>query len=124
MKYAIISTGGKQIKVSEKQLVTLEKIKGKAGDTIIFDQVLLLVDNGKTFIGEPFLENCRIKAKLLKQTKGKKIRVATYKAKSRYRRVKGHRQQLSQVVIEKINKSATKIGKSQKSKAPKTSVSK
>jgi len=63
---------------------------------------LLLVDGEKANIGQPLIKNAQVKAKILDQFKGKKIRVATYKAKSRYRRVKGSRPQLTKIKIEKI----------------------
>ncbi len=103
MKYAVIKTGGKQYKVSEGEELFIEKIAGKNGDSVVFDQVLLLVNEKKADIGRPLVEKAKVKAKILAQTRGKKIRVAKFKAKSRYRRVKGHRQALTQVKIEKIH---------------------
>jgi large subunit ribosomal protein L21 len=101
MKYAVVQTGAKQYKVKEGDRLLVEKLEGKEGDKLDFDQVLLISDKDKKKIGQPI-------------TKGEKIRVATYKAKSRYRKVKGHRQQLTEVAIEKIfekKKSSTRTRK-------------
>jgi large subunit ribosomal protein L21 len=102
MKYAVITSGGKQYRVAEGDTVELEKLEGKAEDTIKFDQVLLVVNGDKLKLGQPLVKNASVSAKIVAQKKGPKIRVAKFKAKSRYRRVKGHRQQLTAVKIEKI----------------------
>ena len=99
-KYAVIKTGGKQYLVTEGQVLDIEKINGKKEDKISFDEVLLVKDK-KVSIGKPQLK-AEVKAEIVEQFKDKKIRVATYKAKSRYRRVKGHRQQKTKVKILKI----------------------
>ena len=101
MKYAVIQTGGKQYKVAEGETLAVEKLQGEPGSQYTFDQVLLLV-NGTTQIGQPFVLGATVSAKVVDQTKGVKIRVAKFKAKARYRRVTGHRQQLTQLLIEKI----------------------
>ena len=99
MKYAVIKTGGKQYRVSEGDEIEIEKIVTPEGKTHTFNEVLLLVDEKKLKIGQPQAAGVKVKTKVLSHFKGKKIRVATYKAKSRYRRVKGHRQQLTRVKI-------------------------
>lgn len=102
MKYAVIRTGGKQYKVVEGEEILVEKLPGEKGDSVVFDQVLLLVDDKKIDIGQPLVEKAGVKAKVLEQAKGEKIRVVKFKAKSRYRRVKGHRQRLTKVKIGKM----------------------
>ena len=112
MKYAIVVTGGKQYKVEEDQEILIDRIEGKEGDKVTFDEVLLLVDGETRQIGQPTLGKTSVAGKITRQTKGKKIRVAVYKAKSRYRKVRGHRQQLTLVKIEafadKTRKRSTK----------------
>lgn len=103
MKYAVVKIGAKQYKVKKDDEILVEKIEGEEGKTQTFDQVLLLVDGKKRKIGQPTVPKASVKAKILSQTKGKKIRVATYKAKSRYRKVKGHRQFLTKIAIEIIS---------------------
>lgn len=99
MKYAIIKIGGKQYKICEGDEIEIEKIDTPEGRTTTFDNVLLLVSDKKVKIGRPKVASAKVKAKVTSHFKDKKIRVATYKAKSRYRRVKGHRQQLTRVKI-------------------------
>ena len=115
MKYAVFSSGGKQYKVSEGDVVELEKLKVEVGKDIVFDNVLLYVEDGAVKVGQPNVPVLTISAKVLDHIKAKKIRVATFKAKSRYRRVQGHRQELTRLKIEKIGKE-TKEVKIQKSK--------
>jgi len=102
MTYAVIKIQGKQFKVKEGDEIELEKLAIKEGEKLQIKEVLLLVDNQEVKIGCPYLENVTIQAEVIKQHKGKKIRVATFKAKSRYRRVKGFRPQLTRVKIKKI----------------------
>lgn len=102
MRYAVIKTGGKQYKVSEGEALLIEKIDGKEGEAVVFDEVLLLADEKKVKIGQPLVKGAKVKGTILSQVKGEKIRVAKFKSKSRYRRVKGHRQQLTKVQITKI----------------------
>ena len=105
MKYAICKIRGKQYKILEGEEVDIEKIKRKEGDKLRIDEVLLLVDNDKILIGQPFVRGASVSYKIVSQIKGEKIRVAKFKAKSRYRRVKGHRQKLTRIKVLKISKS-------------------
>jgi large subunit ribosomal protein L21 len=110
MQYAIIKAGGKQYKVSVGDLVTIDKLSLKEGEkSIIFDEVLLLVDGEKVEIGKPLVKNAKVNASIVEQKKGEKIKVIRFKAKSRYRKTIGFRPIHSIVKIEKID-----IGKSQK----------
>jgi len=102
MKYAVIKTGGKQYKVKEGDVLEVEKLPGKAGESIEFDQVLLVVNDTKILVGQPLVEKAKVKAKVLEYCKGPKVRIAKFKAKSRYRKVKGHRQQLLRIEVENI----------------------
>jgi large subunit ribosomal protein L21 len=100
--YAIIETGGKQIKVEEGQAIYIEKLDAEQGETVTFDKVLFVGgDNVK--VGAPLVEGATVTAKVEKQGKAKKIIVFKYKAKKNYRRKQGHRQPYTKVVIEKIN---------------------
>lgn len=103
-EFAVIQTGGKQYKVSVGDLLRIEKITGeyKIGDVIVFDKVLL-VDNGKdTTIGTPYISGAKVTATIADIGRGKKIEVVKYKAKSRYFKLRGHRQPYFKVKIEKI----------------------
>lgn len=100
--YAIIETGGKQIKVEAGQEIYVEKLTGEAGDVITFDKVLFVGgDNSK--IGVPFVEGATVTAKVVKTGKGKKITVFKYKAKKNYRKKQGHRQPYTKLTVDAIN---------------------
>jgi large subunit ribosomal protein L21 len=100
--YAIIETGGKQIKVEEGQAIYIEKLGTDAGDTVTFDKVLF-VGGESIKVGSPTVEGATVTAKVEKNGKAKKILVFKYKSKKNYRRKQGHRQPYTKVVIEKIN---------------------
>ena len=100
--YAIIKTGGKQYKVAEGETIMVEKLAGGEGDSVVFDQVLAVVNDGDVKVGKPFVEGAKVTAKVEAQGKAHKILVFKYKAKSNYRRRQGHRQPFTKVTIEKI----------------------
>lgn len=100
--YAIIETGGKQIKVEEGQAVYIEKLDAGEGDQVTFEKVVFVGgDNVK--VGAPYVDGATVSAKVEKNGRAKKIIVYKYKAKKNYRRKQGHRQPYTKVVIEKIN---------------------
>ncbi|HCB93344.1 MAG TPA: 50S ribosomal protein L21 [Selenomonas sp.] len=100
--YAIIKTGGKQYRVAEGDVITVEKLTAEAGDSVTFDEVLAIVDGANTKVGKPLVDGAKVTAKVEAQGKARKILVFKYKAKSNYRRRQGHRQPFTKVVIEKI----------------------
>ena len=100
--FAIIKTGGKQYKVSEGDVVKVEKIEAEAGDKIEFDQVLLVAGDDVK-VGSPVVEGAKVSAEVLDQKKDKKIVIFKFKAKKNYRKKKGHRQPYTLVKIEKID---------------------
>ncbi|HHY72858.1 MAG TPA: 50S ribosomal protein L21 [Bacillus bacterium] len=100
--YAIIETGGKQVKVEEGQAIYIEKLNAEAGETVTFDKVLMVGgDNVK--VGNPTVDGASVTGKVEKQGRAKKIIVFKYKSKKNYKRKQGHRQPYTKVVIEKIN---------------------
>lgn len=105
MKYAVIKTGGKQYKVSEGDIVEVDKLPLEKNHEVEFWEILLYVSDGDAQIGRPILQGVKMKGKVLDQIKGEKIRVAKFKAKVRYRRVMGFRPLLTRVQIEKIEES-------------------
>lgn len=105
MQYAVIRSGGKQYKIKVGDTLELDKLS-QENKNIVFDDVLLVVDNGAATVGKPIISGARVEAKLVENIKGKKIRVMKFKAKSRYRRITGFRPQLSVVKIEKIETSS------------------
>ena len=101
---AVIETGGKQYLISPNQRIKIEKIKtAKEGEEIIFDKVLLLVDDkDKVTIGKPYLEGVKVVAQIEKSGRGKKIIVFRYHSKTRYKKKKGHRQPYMRAVVKEI----------------------
>lgn len=99
---AIIVTGGKQYNVSEGDTLFIEKLEVEAGEAVTFDQVLAIVDGENTKFGAPVVEGAKVEAKVVKNGKGKKIRVFKYKAKKGYHKRQGHRQPYTKVEIGKI----------------------
>jgi large subunit ribosomal protein L21 len=100
--YAIIQTGGKQVKVEMGQEIYIEKLDVEAGDTYTFTDVIM-VGGEKTIIGSPLVENAKVVAKVLKHGRGKKIIVFKYKVRKNYRKTQGHRQAYTKLVIESIS---------------------
>lgn len=99
--YAIIATGGKQYKVSEGDVINVEKLSGEAGATVKFDDVLAVNKDGKVVVGAD-VSGASVTASVVKQAKAKKVVVYRYKRKTGYHKKNGHRQQYTQVKIEKI----------------------
>lgn len=100
--YAIIKTGGKQYKVSEGDVIMVEKLAAAEGEAVVFDEVLTVVSDSDVKVGKPVVEGAKVTGKVEAQGKDKKILVFKYKAKSNYRKRQGHRQPFTKVVIEKI----------------------
>lgn len=108
MKYAVIKTGGKQYKVSEEDIIDVERLNAEKDGKVVFDNVLLLVSETGVKVGRPFVTGEKVEGKLLDNLKGDKIRVSKFKAKVRYRRTTGFRASISRVKIEKIGGSKVK----------------
>ena len=96
---AIIVTGGKQYNVSEGDTLFIEKLDVNAGDSVVFDQVLAIVDGENTKFGTPVVEGAKVDATVVKNGKGKKIRIFKYTPKKGYRKRQGHRQPYTKVQI-------------------------
>jgi len=103
MKFAVIKTGGKQYKVSEGDVISIEKLDGdfKSGDVITFDEVVLADDGNTSTVGTPFT-GAKIEGKFVEEGKGKKVRIQKFKSKSNYSKVTGHRQPFTKVEITKL----------------------
>lgn len=102
--YAVIKTGGKQYRVSEGDVLRIEKQAALPGQEIVLDQVLLLADGDAVEVGKPFLENVRVKAEVLAQKRSKKVLVFKFKRRKGYRKKQGHRQSYTGVRIKAIEK--------------------
>ncbi|MCK5285947.1 MAG: 50S ribosomal protein L21 [Candidatus Pacebacteria bacterium] len=106
MKFAVIETGAKQYKVSEGDIIKVEKLSRKEeykeGDKITFDKVLLIDDEKDTKVGEPYLDKVKVEAKFIEEARNPKIRIMQFKSKSNYLKRKGHKQIFHKVEITKI----------------------
>ena len=100
--YAVIATGGKQYKVSEGDILRVEKLGVEAGETVTFDRVLAVRDDAALKVGAD-AAGATVTASVLENGKGKKVIVYKYKRKTGYHKKNGHRQQYTKVKIEKIN---------------------
>lgn len=101
--YAVFVTGGKQYKVSEGDIVFIEKLEVEADQKVTFDEVMLVSTDDGIKTGAPYIKGAKVEAKVEKNGKGKKIRVFKMKPKKGYRRRQGHRQPYTKIVITAIN---------------------
>ena len=99
--FAVIETGGKQVKVAVGETIYVEKLDLNEGDKVVFDKVLF-VDGDSAKVGAPYIEGAKVTGKVLKQGKEAKVLVFKYKSKANYRRLQGHRQPYTKVSIENI----------------------
>jgi large subunit ribosomal protein L21 len=97
--YAVILTGGKQYRVKEGDLLSVEKLEAGNGETIHFDRVLLIEDGENVLVGTPVLENAVVRAEVIETYKDEKVLVFKKKRRKQFRRTRGHRQQLTKVRV-------------------------
>lgn len=121
MDYAIIASGGKQYKVSVGQELLVDKLDTEKGKSHIFTEVLLVRQNDKVLIGNPYVAKGEVMGKVLDEVKGEKVVTAKFKAKVHYRRKIGFRAQYSKVKIESIKVGEEKSGVSVPKRKNKTS---
>ena len=100
--YAVIETGGKQVRVSEGKVIYVEKLDVNAGENFTFDKVLM-VGGESLQIGNPYVDGVTVDAVVEKHGKQKKIVIFKYKPKKKYRRKQGHRQSYTKLTVTKIN---------------------
>ena len=101
--YAVIETGGKQYKVSQGDVIYIEKLDVEAGAEVSFDKVLLIGEGSDVKVGAPLVDGVSVAAKVIKNDKAKKVVVYKYKPKKGYHKKQGHRQPYTKVEITKIN---------------------
>lgn len=99
--FSVIETGGKQYKVSAGDKLKVEKLPGEAGAGLVFDKVLLVANGDKVEVGAPYVKGAKVEAKIVRQLRDEKKIIFKYHSKTRYRRKQGHRQELTEVIIEK-----------------------
>ncbi|MEK7514978.1 MAG: 50S ribosomal protein L21 [Patescibacteria group bacterium] len=103
MTFAVIQTGGKQYKVAVGDILDIEKLDAAEGSEVTFSEVLLTADDKDIAVGQPTVEKAKVTAQVLEQGKGEKKMVFRFKAKTRYRKKKGHRQLFTKVKITNIS---------------------
>lgn len=101
--YAIVNIAGQQFKVQENTPVFVHRLEANEGDSVNFDQVLLVDNNGSVKVGAPTVAGASVSAKVLSHIKGDKVIVFKKKRRKGYRKLNGHRQQLTKIQIEKIS---------------------
>ncbi|MFA5820888.1 MAG: 50S ribosomal protein L21 [Candidatus Gracilibacteria bacterium] len=106
--FAIIEIGGKQFRVEKGSQLTVEKVDSKEGNSFEIDKVLILSDGGKMTIGQPFVAGVQVKANVVSHFKGEKALIFKFKAKKRYQRKRGHRQDLTKIEITDIKTGVAK----------------
>ena len=111
MDYAIIKTGGKQYRVSNGDIIDVEKLKVDPGSEIELDQVMAVSVDGELSVGTPVVEGAKVVAMVQSQDRAKTIRVFKYKSKTRYRRTRGHRQPYTRLqIMDIISEAGAKVG--------------
>jgi large subunit ribosomal protein L21 len=100
--FAVLKTGGKQYKVAKNDIIEIERLPGEAGETIVFDQILMLGDGDGATAGAPLIAGASVAGTLLEQAKGDKVIVFKKRRRHNYRRKRGHRQPLSVIRIDEI----------------------
>jgi len=101
--YAVIKTGGKQHKVTEGEVLSIEKLEGEKGAEVIFKEVLMVSDDKEVKIGKPFVEGATVVGEIVAQTQGPKLIVFRMKRRKGFHKKTGHRQQLTSMKITKIS---------------------
>ncbi|KFA58057.1 50S ribosomal protein L21 [Gilliamella sp. Fer1-1] len=100
--YAVFQSGGKQHRVSEGQVVRLEKIEVETGSEVVFDKVLMVANGEDIKVGAPFVEGATIKAEIVEHGRGDKVKIVKFRRRKHYRKQQGHRQWFTDVKITAI----------------------
>ncbi len=118
--FAIVETGGKQYRVQEGDVITVEKLNVEAGEKIVFDKVLMLSDGETVKVGAPYVESCNVTGTVVENGKGPKVIIFKYKAKKDYRKKQGHRQPYTMIKIDKVSarKARKTVAKAAEENAP------
>lgn len=115
---AVIQTGGKQYKVSPGDEIQIEKIPGKAGDTVRFDQVLIYEKDDDVKVGTPLVQGVEVTGEIIRQDRSKKIVVFKFKRRKKYRKKQGHRQSYTRLKITDIGKPGKKAAAKKEAEKP------
>jgi large subunit ribosomal protein L21 len=115
--YAVLSSGGKQYRVEAGTTLTLERIEGEEGASVVFDRVLMIADGDEVTVGTPVVPGASVSGTVLGETLGPKLVIFKFKQKVKYRRRTGHRQHLTRVRIDAIHPTAQKAAAKPKAEA-------
>lgn len=102
--YAIIQSGGKQYKVAEGDVVSLEKLPGEVGEKVEFDRVLMVANGEDISVGKPFIDGAKVSAELAEHGRGKKVKIIKFRRRKHSMKQQGHRQYFTKVKITGISK--------------------
>ena len=100
---AVVKTGGKEYRIAKGDLIRVEKMEGKVGDQVTMKDILMISDEDKVQVGNPFLTNAVITGEIVQQVRGKKVLTYKMKRRKNYRRTKGHRQTYTYVRVNEIS---------------------
>jgi large subunit ribosomal protein L21 len=100
--YAVVKSGGKEYRVAKGDLIRVEKLEGRAGDQVMFKEVLMVSDEGQVQLGTPHLTHAVVTGKIVQEARGKKVLTYKMKRRKNYRRMKGHRQTYTYLRVEDI----------------------
>ena len=100
--YAVITTGGKQYRVTEGDTLKIEKLTADVGSTVDFDQVLMVVDGDKLSMGKPYISGTKVEASIVAHGRAKKVHILKFRRRKHHRKQMGHRQYFTEVKITKI----------------------
>lgn len=115
--YAIVEISGQQFKVEKDSQVFVHRLEGKEGDKVSFDKVLLTDDNGKVTVGAPTVSGIAVNAKIVSHLRDDKVLVFKKKRRKGYQKLNGHRQDLTEILVEGIGKAAAKKAAAPKAEA-------
>ncbi len=101
--YAVVKTGGKEYRISQGDLIRVEKMEGKIGDQVTMKDILMVSHEGQVQVGNPLLANAVITGEIVQQVKGKKVLTYKMKRRKNYRRTKGHRQTYTYIRVNDIS---------------------
>jgi large subunit ribosomal protein L21 len=122
MAYAIIETGGKQLRVEPGRFYDVERLAVEAEESLTIDRVLFVENDGEISVGQPLVEGASIEAKVLRHSRGRKVIVYKMQPKKKTRKKRGHRQEITRILINSITLNGTSIGSAPESSAADATV--
>ena len=100
---ATISTSGRQIRLRQGEVLTVDRVKAEPGSQVVYDDVLLVEDGDKVTVGTPKIDGAKVTAEVIEHFRGRKVRVFKMRRRKKYRRTRGHRSELSRIRVSAIS---------------------